>query len=137
MPNFVNWEDHFSVGSSDLDRQHRHLLKMCNKLGAIVSDGAESQEDDFHEVLHELAEYSRQHFMNEEHILEQVGYPNLQEQRRDHLEYTKQIAMVSYLAATMEISDKVGLQRFISNWWTEHILLHDMQYRDFLLSKSL
>ncbi len=131
MRNVAIWDPSFSVGSSLLDSQHRKLLKLCNALGAAVSNSGASSHHDFHEILHELSEYSRQHFAAEEALLQSYGYAKLKDQKDDHIEYCRQIAEQS-LAASTGMADQVSLQEFIADWWTRHILVSDMEYRDFL-----
>jgi hemerythrin-like metal-binding protein len=133
--NVAIWNSGFSVGSSLLDSQHRKLLKLCNALGDALSGAPTSAHLDFHEILHELSEYSRQHFATEETMLHSYGYPNLQAQKDDHLEYCRQIAEQS-LAATTGMANQINLQQFISQWWTDHILVSDMEYRDFLIARG-
>ena len=134
MPLKTVWDPSFSVGSATLDRQHRHLLQLCNSLAHILEDNSTASHADFHEVLHALAQYAREHFSAEEALLKRYGYPGLGDQAADHLEYTRVMAEISYMATTAGFTDQVHLQEFIANWWTEHILKRDAKYRDFLLT---
>jgi len=128
------WDPSFSVGSAMLDRQHRNLLQMCNSLAKALEASPAESESDFHEVLHALAEYAREHFSAEESLLKQYGYPDLRMHEGEHLEYTRVMAEASYLASTAGFTDKIHLQEFIAKWWTEHILKRDAEYRDFLIA---
>ena len=118
-----------------LDSQHRKLLKLCKALEDALANSGSGQHLDFHEILHELSEYSRQHFAAEESILSSYGYPHLEVQKEDHMEYCRHIAEQS-LAASSGMADQVSLQQFIIHWWTQHILVSDMEYRDFLVARG-
>lgn len=135
LPIIAVWNPSYSVGSTLLDSQHRKLLKLCAALGNSLLHPAANGRHDFHEILHELSEYSRQHFAAEEALLGKHGYPQLADQKSDHLEYCRQIAEQSFAASTGE-ADQLSLQRFVTEWWTHHILESDMAYRDFLISRG-
>lgn len=123
------------MGSYQLDRQHRQLLKLCNALGAALTGTAPDRHLKFHAILHELSEYSRQHFAAEEALLSRYGYPELQSQKDEHLEYCLHIAEQS-IAASSGMADMLSLQRYLTKWWTDHILVSDMAYREFLLAQG-
>jgi hemerythrin-like metal-binding protein len=136
MPIITEWDPSFSVGSELLDGQHRKLLKLCNSLAENIAESSIGRQKDFHEILHELAEYSREHFATEEALLHKYRYPNLQEQHNDHVDYCRQMAETAFLTATAGVIDKIDMQRYLSKWWTEHILMRDMKYRDLLISNN-
>lgn len=136
MPTMTYWDESFSVGSTVLDKQHQQLLDLCNQLGQNLKDTTDVVQFEFHEILHRLAEYSRLHFETEEGILRNVGYPDLKQQIADHTEYCKVITHSTYIAAITKTVDRLQLQRFVAKWWTDHILIDDMKYREFLISNT-
>lgn len=136
MPIVTLWDASFSVGSPLLDRQHQKILQLSNLLAGSVSMPRPDEQTGFHRILNELAEYAREHFATEEELLRSYGYPDLESQQSDHLEYCRVVAELSYAAATAGVADKEILQRFISRWWTAHILSSDREFRDFLMSRS-
>lgn len=136
MPSVIVWDHSFSVGSALLDHQHRKIIQLSNALAANISTSSAEAEGNFHDTLHALAEYSREHFETEEQLLSAHGYPDLKDQQLDHLEYCKHVAELSFVAATAGITDKISLQRFIAKWWASHILVRDMDFRNLLVSRS-
>jgi hemerythrin-like metal-binding protein len=136
MPIVTIWDKSFSVGSQLLDRQHQKIIHLSNLLADSLSNLELEDKADFHQVLNELAEYSRDHFVTEEALLLRYEYPDLEVQQSDHMEYCRVVAELSFAAATVGVTDKIILQQFISKWWTAHILGSDMEFRDFLISRS-
>lgn len=129
MPPQITWDARYSVGDPVLDRQHQKLLLLCGALRECAATAGEQSDTRFHEILHELAVYAREHFATEEKILERSAYPLLEQQRQDHIRYEEQVTEV-LSAATFGKLEKAELLDFISDWWTQHILVSDMAYRD-------
>ena len=59
---FVEWSDALSVGVTEIDDQHKELIKMLNKLNtAIHGVGKRTRR----EVINQLVEYTQVHFTTE------------------------------------------------------------------------
>lgn len=114
-----------------MDQQHRQLLAMFQQATECISDTTQDSIAQFHLILNDLATYVRTHFQAEEDLLQRCSYPQLAAQQAEHLAYETRLTDLLYLAATGSI-DKPGLCQHLSDWWTQHILHSDMQYRDYV-----
>lgn len=131
MPNKLNWDASYSVGNHMLDLQHKRLLALCNALAdCIATDGFESDQQ-FHEILNDLANYAREHFTAEEQLLRRRQFPELATQIKDHADYQDKVTEI-LASATFGKLEKIALHEFLSHWWNDHILIHDMAYKAFL-----
>jgi hemerythrin-like metal-binding protein len=130
----VQWDASFSVGDEMLDRQHQKLLGLCNALADCIQSDPQDAHFQFHEVLHELTQYARQHFQAEENLLRQYGYEDLPQQLAEHGAYEEKMTDWAF-AATMDALDMREAQRFLAVWWRNHILIADMQYKALMMSK--
>lgn len=128
------WQPTFSVGHPALDEQHRRLLRLCRDSISCLESGVVDGIEQFHVLLDELCQYGRVHFATEEALLANCNYPLLDEQKADHLEYEEKLADF-LLAATFGEFDRAGVARYLSEWWTRHVLESDMQFREFLLER--
>lgn len=133
MKNKITWNAQYSVGHPEMDAQHCRLIALCNHLEDCVDDDSSEGNSRFHEILHELAEYARTHFAAEEYLLDQTGYPDLTEHLICHDNYKSSITEFMFSACLGKL-EKSTVHRFILDWWTNHILKSDMQYRDHLAS---
>jgi hemerythrin-like metal-binding protein len=131
MPLKTNWESSFRVGNDTLDDQHRRLLEICNRLAECIEKEGRSSDEQFHEVLNELALYGKEHFITEEHLLSKLNYPFLADQLAEHTVYDEKLADV-LIAAVHGKLEKIELQRYLTHWWVDHILGSDMLYKPFL-----
>lgn len=125
------WEPRFSVGHPLMDEQHRQLLALFQQATECMSDTTPEGITQFHIILNDLATYVRTHFQNEEDLLLRCGYPQLAAQQAEHLAYESRLTDLLYFAATGHI-DKAALCQHLSDWWTQHILHSDMQYRNYV-----
>lgn len=133
MPTTLTWDSSYSVGNVALNNQHKHLMELCNQLAACIEDSKGQFSSRFIGILFDLTGYARRHFKYEESLLQACGYPRLSTQQADHEEYEKHVAdaLASAKAGTL---DQAGLQQLLSNWWNDHILISDMDYRSYLLA---
>jgi len=136
MARHIAWEDRYSVGDPEMDRQHRHLLALCNTLADCSISTEEGSDTAFHDILNELANYARTHFANEEKLLADTGYPDLTAHCDDHCSYESDLADFLFSACVSQ-PDKSAVHRFVLGWWLKHILQNDMAYRDHLLARTL
>ena len=132
----ISWDSSYSVGNAILDQQHQQLLAICAELADCLADDSRRGREQFHSILHDLSIYADTHFCTEETLLSQCAYPLLDEQKAEHDEYRNQLCELLFSATEGDIN-KVGLQRYLNEWWLHHILESDMKYRNFLQSKPV
>lgn len=130
MEQFVWDRERFSVGHGLLDAELQQVLEIINRLIQQLKRG-EHNPDDVIEVLLELNSYAENHFQNEERLLRQALYPDLQQQKDAHEEYVAQISQFMMQLERGSVSF-VHLLEFIHNWWQQHILNDDMAFKPLL-----
>jgi hemerythrin len=134
MPIRVPWDASFSVGNEVLDRQHHRLLGLCDDMAECIRAGRHEAMFQFHDILHQLTQYAREHFRTEEHMLERYQLQQLSSQLAEHGAYEEKMADWAF-AVTMDTIDMREVQRFLAVWWRDHILISDMQYKALMQSK--
>lgn len=77
------------------------------------------------------------HFKAEETLLTQFDYPQLADQKAHHKEFRFKIGQ--FCVATMDGVDKVpaDLLNYLVEWWSEHITVDDIQYKEFLAKRGV
>jgi hemerythrin-like metal-binding protein len=74
----VQWSERFSVGVRELDEQHQQLIKLLNRL--IATQGTiNTHSETISDVLMAIPRYAQVHFKAEERLMEEYGYPGLEE----------------------------------------------------------
>jgi hemerythrin-like metal-binding protein len=104
------------------------LLGLCEK-AARCADHAELSS--LGDILEEMRQYANEHFRTEERLLAEHGYPDLVGQQQEHQAYLIGLSdlMMSASAQALEADE---LNRFLLDWWLNHILESDMQYKSFM-----
>jgi hemerythrin len=134
MQKTFKWKTSYSVGHDVLDEQHRQMLDMCKRANGCAK--GRRADDDFHEVLNDLAEFARAHFEYEESILMAHATPLLEDQVKDHNDATTKI-MIFLHDSLAGVVDKMALADYLLEWWSHHVLISDMEYRSALLKVGI
>ena len=128
----IDWADRYSVGISVLDYQHENMLTLCNTAERLLAEAdAAKAKAELRGLLTDMHRCAKEHFSTEEQLLSQHGYQEVSKHQKDHDEYVAELARFISLAEEGKLSMK-GVFVHMSKWWVNHILVVDMQYKDFL-----
>ncbi len=136
----ITWNEKFSVGVAEIDRQHKRLLNMINDLDEAVNSG--KRKDAISRILDELIIYTATHFRTEEKYFVQFGYPEGEEHKDEHAVCVK---MVNKFVRDFNSESQGGklaaltdeLLSFLGIWWKYHILETDNKYAKFFREHGL
>ena len=129
----LKWKDEYSVGVEKLDRQHKHLIEIVNKL--IEHRDTDANPNLVPEILTEMLNYTREHFIDEEELMQEYGYQESEPQKKQHAYFLKTTAELSIRALNDKQSLPANILEFLGNWWIIHILKWDMKYKEFFKQK--
>ena len=129
----VRWKDEYSVGIEKIDRQHRHLFEIINKL--IDRSAASSDSKLVSETLTEMLNYAKEHFTTEEELMQEYGYPEIESHKEQHIYFFKATAELSINALNNQSMVSREIVEFLKLWLTLHILKCDMKYKEFFKAK--
>ncbi len=131
----IDWRDEYSVGIESIDEQHKKLISLINTLQTIVDYTSEEKLE--RECLSAVVDYTRTHFVYEERLMEEYGYPDFEAHKAQH---QKMIDKVNDLLAEYENNPESAMKHaldFLKHWLVRHINGTDKQYSEFLLSKGV
>ncbi len=134
-PNFIVWKDsRFSIGVDEIDRQHMRLIQIYNSLYDSHKNGDTFQA--MREAIISIVDYARTHFQSEEQLMDEAGYPGLDDHRRLHKAFIKDISdILKRLKQGREVSI-FKLLAFLREWVTTHIHEEDKKIGSFLQSRK-
>ncbi|NTV78978.1 MAG: diguanylate cyclase, partial [Clostridiales bacterium] len=81
---YLEWKDSWNSGNEEIDRQHKSLLELSNKL--MFMSLTDIGTDKMNNQVAELIEHIRIHFKYEEALLEQIAYENYEKHTKVHEE---------------------------------------------------
>jgi hemerythrin-like metal-binding protein len=125
-----DWNDTYSVGINDLDRQHKKLVETLNQL----HQGMLNRQDRtaIGTLLKKLVTYTQDHFSTEERYFARAQYPKASAHKTHHVELTSQVKAFVERYDRGEISLDIHLLDFLRKWLMNHILQEDMEYGPWL-----
>lgn len=128
----IKWSEKYSIGIEYIDQDHKKLLHLLNQF-SIAYDYAQCEEFE-REALDDLVSYTKYHFKREEKLMEDYGYPGLEEHQEEHQ------AMIDKVEEYVTIYNKEGhdslkqVTNLLTFWLINHIQEADTQYRDYLIT---
>ena len=127
MAPIFEWNTLLDTGLKETDRQHQHLLSLINSFGETLANNR-LNEVDVVNMYHELVDYARYHFEEEERLMVQfkVDLRHVEQHTRMHQSF---IAEVGHLYQNYHYNHQEGgsdLFHFLLNWLAYHIMGTDM-----------
>jgi hemerythrin len=132
---YLEWKSEYSVGIASIDVQHRKLIELINSLQTAVDYS--TGEIFERKALDELVDYTKTHFVYEEGLMEQNGYPDFESHRAAH---ARMIAKVDQVLEAYRQDQDSAMQQaldFLKDWLINHINGTDKQYSQFLIEKGV
>lgn len=115
------WEDSYSVGREDIDKQHKHIFEIANSLSDTLDVATRSR------FIMALYKHIREHFTAEEQMMKDIGYPKLEVHRNLHDDLITELNRIAEVSSRDR--EPFGkLKTFLYHWVIDHILNHDMDY---------
>lgn len=122
----LDWNESFSVGIAAMDKQHHLLVNMLNELHEAMLQGkAQTITGD---LLQKLVDFTGYHFIAEEKILKDAGFPTLEAHHKLHEDLCKEVNVFVERYRRGEQMINLHLMNFLRNWLSRHILEEDREY---------
>ena len=132
---FIDWEDKYRINVAEVDRQHKGLFDILNRLHQSVISGEDMS---MHSViLDDLIDYTVEHFATEEKMFKETGYPGYENHKEVHDDLTRQAVNIQNEFRNDNATISFDLLDFLNEWLTTHTLGLDQEAGDFLNSKGI
>ncbi|MGZ4999935.1 MAG: bacteriohemerythrin [Methylomonas sp.] len=123
----LTWNDQLLVNIDSVDRQHRHLVELINRLDDVIALGENSHS--VADTVNELVDYTVYHFQHEEELMQKADFnpEMLVRHRQEHREFVDKMRDVqskTQMDATFISKD---LLDYLFDWLCSHILKTDKQ----------
>ncbi len=124
---FFRWTDELALGIDVIDRQHRRLVDLIRSLHEDILDKRHTRESTA-EVLEELFLYAAIHFREEERLMEECGYPDIDNHRQEHVFFLNKIKDLDMKFRSGSVTVNMELMDFMKTWLQYHIKVTDRRY---------
>ncbi len=121
METFI-WDRYFTTGLETIDKQHRHLVDLINRLGESLVTGS-ARDAALQHVFEQLADYADYHFTEEERLMSEAGVNvrHVDRHRKFHRRFTEQVSSM-WGSRNSAITPAGVLHDFLAAWLSFHIL---------------
>jgi hemerythrin len=131
---FAKWEPEYGLGIADLDREHKNLLNLLCKIHYSMT--VESERENIDGFLARLARDTKAHFGNEEKLMTDSAFPQLNEHKREHLKLLKQVMSLQIWSRSSRAASAAKDLRLIRGWMIDHIRFADRKFSEFMASRK-
>ena len=126
----LEWSEAISIDNARIDHQHKRLIAITNNL--IEHSNAKANSEIISETLQELLKYTREHFHDEEALMESLHYPKLAEHKKIHEAFVQKMAEFCYQVTENEKTVTEELLNFLVNWLLVHTREDDQDYKNYI-----
>ncbi len=125
------WDESYSIGIPVIDEEHKKLLALVNRF--LKALHTKDEKAVIASTFDSLIEYTEKHFANEEEFMAKHKYPALKEHKKEHQRLAKQVVEMNK-DRDYVFSDNIA--DFLISWLTNHIMLTDKKYAEYIASKD-
>lgn len=125
----LEWTPDYQTGIDEIDLQHHYFLKLINRIERRIASIALNQGHS--PLLRELVLYAAFHFLSEENMMAEAGYPGLDEHRALHQAIAQRLNSEIQMLE-MDMVEPMHIVRWLGDWFREHTLVEDRKYAQFV-----
>lgn len=126
---YIHWEKELELDNPMIDTQHRILILLCRKLDIAIK--TRETEKTILSVMQELKRFTEFHFVSEENLMREIGYPRVDEHALIHTDLLRQLDMaLSSKGRRKETPD--DLLFFLNKWLANHVIHEDMKIAEYV-----
>lgn len=116
------------IGIETIDNEHRQLFRIINDIRDLLDNEIlEDKYDRTREMLEQLEQYAEEHFKHEEDYMEKINHPELQLQKKQHLEFCSKIDEADAVVPSNEQQAFLDdLLKYLVTWLYRHIISSDL-----------
>ncbi|WP_431860799.1 bacteriohemerythrin [Azospirillum sp.] len=138
----IRWRGKLSIDGGLIDADHRHLIAIVNRFDGDCA--AEGNRPALRRALSDLRQFARRHFVREERLMREAGYPP--ERMREHENaHRTLIARLDTLVRHYETStgdDALAevvweTADLLKHWLTDHLVGFDLPLKPYLTRPHL
>ena len=126
---YIHWEKKLELSNDLIDTQHRIMILLCRKLDIAIKTGEPEQRVRW--IMVELKKFTEFHFISEENLMHEVGYPGVHEHGIIHTELLMQLnTMLGKISRRRESPE--DLLYFLNKWLGKHVAHEDLKIAEYV-----
>jgi len=130
MANFVWTDQQITFGVHAFDEEHKELVRLLNELCEAI-DGEDNEKT--HKIYEVFREAMAGHFVHEEQVMQDIGYPDLDAHCEEHANLMREMDETArHLDRVRDKALDLFLVNHLSYVLLGHILTADAKYAPFM-----
>lgn len=116
------------IGVEQIDEEHRELFRIVGETKELLDNEIlDDKYDKICEMLGRLGEYAEEHFRHEEEYMEEINHPELELQRKQHLEFCAKMDELDAVVGGHDQQEFLDdLLTYLVRWLYRHIIGSDL-----------
>ena len=120
---FIDWTADYELGILEIDRQHRRLVEIVNRLHDAMEQ--DCPRGVVQGVVSDLVTYTELHFTYEEMLMRRMDYPGLESHLNEHSGLTRELMESESALKSGQSRVSVELMSFLRKWLLDHVIGED------------
>jgi hemerythrin len=117
--NTINWDRKFEVGHERIDFEHRIFVDLIRSFAEEAESVAAPDARRLNRQLTEITKYAEFHFVSEENIMIEVGYPDFETHRELHNVLLNELRDMAFRLRAGRANPR-ELVDFLYQWFAQH-----------------
>ena len=128
----IKWTLALKIGHDVIDSQHIELFSLFDNFVDGCAKGR--GKDSVLELYQSLKEYIEKHFRDEEAMMASSDYPGLEQQKREHLKFQREISELGVTISQQGVTlmELVQMNKLLVNWLISHVQNVDQKFGEYL-----
>lgn len=133
--NLAGFTEEYLLDIQEIDEQHEQFFEMLDRIAEVAPDLYkpldDDEVDDIADVLGELRDYALLHFRTEEDCMQEVDYPGIEAQKREHNRFITDVIRMEAELMNGSAMPAIKIRNFMHDWYRDHILNLDKPFGEF------
>jgi hemerythrin-like metal-binding protein len=125
----ILWKEELELGNPLIDTQHRMLILLCNKLDIAIQ--THQTQHTVQRVMLELKKFAEFHFVSEENLMLEIGYPGLDQHMLIHSDLLRQLDN-GLIQINKHNEKPADLLDFLKQWLVDHVIHEDLKIAEYV-----
>lgn len=125
----IKWTDDLSVNNVGIDNEHKKLFSLLDGFYKGIMDN--SPKERLQELILGVLDYTKTHFAREEAYMKRIGYPELENHRKQHKLFVDKTNTFYVKMRDGKMILSLEVTNFLKDWLVNHIKGSDQQYSRF------
>lgn len=124
----MKWDNAYSLGIKNIDEQHKQLFEIVSKIFSLQE--SRDVKENIRTILHELHDYIKVHFKDEEEFMKNIGYPDLEYHHLLHIQLAKSVSNILQDPSRLDII-QTKMRVIAKRALIDHILEEDSKFQQY------